>query len=62
MSESYDPNYRPMMPPPSIRGSDYPYHPPYGGYTNSQSSIALFNLGQDATNSLYVDGVPNDTH
>lgn len=63
MSEQYDPNYRPMMPPPPMmRGSEYAHHPSFGGYNNSQQSMALFSLGQDATNSLYVDGVPNDTN
>lgn len=28
----------------------------------SGQSIALFHLPSDATNSLYVDGVPNDTN
>lgn len=32
-------------------------------YSNQGSSnIALFHIPNDATNSLYVDGVPNDTH
>ena len=30
-------------------------------YGNSQTSIALFHIPTDATNSLYVDGIPNDT-
>ena len=32
-----------------------------GLYPQSQTSIALFHIPSDATNSLYVDGVPNDT-
>lgn len=49
-------SYEPMggsYPPPS-------YQPP-SMYPPSQStSIALFHIPQDATNSLYVDGIPND--
>ena len=30
-------------------------------YPQQTSSIALFHVPNDATNSLYVDGVPNDT-
>ena len=36
-------------------------YPPFGSNV-STSSIALFHLPNDATNSLYVDGVPNDTN
>jgi hypothetical protein len=43
-----------------------PYFPPQTStiYSNNfnSSSIALFNIPNDATNSLYVDGVPNDTN
>jgi hypothetical protein len=43
-----------------------PYFPPQSSniYSNNfnSSSIALFNIPNDATNSLYVDGVPNDTN
>ena len=31
-------------------------------YPQQNSSIALFHVPNDATNSLYVDGVPNDTN
>lgn len=39
--------------------------PPFGShgiYPNQQpnTSIALFHIPNDATNSLYVDGIPND--
>jgi hypothetical protein len=51
-----------------VRGpSDYPppqyqyQQPPQPQPQPQQSTIALFNVGSDATNSLYVDGVPNDT-
>ena len=30
-------------------------------YPQQNSSLALFHVPSDATNSLYVDGVPNDT-
>ena len=62
-AESYDPSYRPMMMP--MRGSEFGSHPPsFSGFNSgSQSqSIALFTYSSDATNSLYVDGVPNDTN
>ena len=43
---------------------DTPYSPQFGShgmYPPSQSqSIALFHIPNDATNSLYVDGIPND--
>lgn len=58
-SEPYDQNYRGMMMP--VRAPEYPPHSGFPSYAQ-QSSIALFNIGNDATNSLYVDGVPNDTH
>lgn len=48
---SYDP-LPPSYPPP-FPHSLYP--PP-----SQNTSIALFHIPQDATNSLYVDGVPND--
>ncbi len=34
-------------------------HPVYP--SQQTTSIALFHIPNDATNSLYVDGVPNDT-
>jgi hypothetical protein len=35
----------------------------FSNYPNmSSNSIALFQLNSDSTNSLYVDGVPNDTN
>jgi hypothetical protein len=35
----------------------------FSNYPNmSSSSIALFQLNSESTNSLYVDGVPNDTN
>ena len=59
-----------MMGPPS---SYYPpSHSTYPGYPPSvnvnvpmapiSGSLALFNIPSDASNSLYVDGIPNDTH
>ena len=36
-------------------------YPPFNSNV-STSSIALFHLPHDATNSLYVDGVPNDSN
>ena len=29
-------------------------------YQSNQTSIALFHIPSDATNSLYIDGIPND--
>ena len=37
------------------------FTPTYTAYSASQSSLTLFNVPSDAANSLYVDGVPNDT-
>ena len=37
------------------------FPPSYGAYSASQSSLTLFHVPSDAANSLYVDGVPNDT-
>ena len=50
-----------MMP---MRGSEFGSHSGFSGFNSgSQSqSIALFSISSDATNSLYVDGVPNDTN
>jgi hypothetical protein len=42
-----------------------PYPPPTTQPIYSQSnsnSIALFHIPSDGTNSLYVDGIPNDTN
>jgi hypothetical protein len=44
-------NYNPYQIP------NQPYYPP-----SNSSSIALFNISADGTNSLYIDGVPNDTN
>ncbi len=59
--EQYDNNYQKIMIP-----NNNPYFPPQSSniYSNNfnSSSIALFNIPNDATNSLYVDGVPNDTN
>ncbi len=44
-----------------MTGTYPPSYPPHSMYQPSQStSIALFHIPQDATNSLYVDGIPND--
>lgn len=52
-------NYK--MPPPPQNYSQYqPPPPPQQMYQNN-SSVALFHIPSDSTNSLYVDGVPNDT-
>lgn len=64
-AEPYDMGYRPMSM--SMRGNEFGSHAPNSfsgfGSSNSQSqSIALFSYGSDSTNSLYVDGVPNDTN
>ena len=48
---SYDPMAS-SYPPPS--------YPPQPMYQPQSTSIALFHIPNDATNSLYVDGVPND--
>ena len=47
MPTGYPPNYPPPTPP--------PVYPP-----QQSTSIALFHIPSDATNSLYVDGIPND--
>jgi hypothetical protein len=50
-------SYDPVGPtyPPTQFGSHGLYPPP-----TQNASIALFHIPNDATNSLYVDGVPND--
>ena len=48
------PSYESM--PPSF-SSSYPHQPVY---PPASTSIALFHIPNDATNSLYVDGIPND--
>ena len=45
--ESMPPSYPPNYP-------NQPMYPP------TNNSIALFNIPSDSTNSLYVDGIPND--
>lgn len=55
MGGSSRPSYDPMgsyPPPPNFQASMYP--------PSQSTSIALFHIPQDATNSLYVDGIPND--
>jgi hypothetical protein len=58
MSGGQRPHYDQQMP-------TYPPHqpqfqpPPFPPAT-SPTSIALFHIPKDATNSLYVDGVPNN--
>jgi hypothetical protein len=47
--EAMPPNYPPPSYPPT------PMYPP-----QQSTSIALFHIPNDATNSLYVDGIPND--
>lgn len=49
---SYD-NMPPSYPPPSN-------YPPPPMYQPQSTSIALFHIPNDATNSLYIDGIPND--
>jgi hypothetical protein len=41
--------------------SPYAYQPKIQLPTQNQTSIALFHIPSDAKNSIYVDGVPNDT-
>ena len=50
-----------MLPPNSSFYSQTPGYTFGSNNTPSSSSISLFHLPSDATNSLYVDGVPNDT-
>jgi len=45
--ESMPPSYPPSYP-------NQPIYPP------NNTSVALFNIPADSTNSLYVDGIPND--
>ena len=48
------PSYENMPP-------NYPNnYPPQPVYPPTSTSIALFHIPNDATNSLYVDGIPND--
>ena len=48
------PSYESM--PPNFPNS----YPPQPVYPPASTSIALFHIPNDATNSLYVDGIPND--
>ena len=57
----YDSNNYKMPPPQGFNQFTSP--PPPQLYPPQQtSSIALFHVPSDATNSLYIDGVPNDTN
>jgi len=38
----------------------YSTHSVYPPNTTPSTSIALFHIPQDATNSIYIDGIPND--
>lgn len=44
--------------PNAFTGQQFPSHSLYPPQQNT--SIALFHIPNDATNSLYVDGIPND--
>ena len=46
---------------PNSSFSQYPPNQVYSGQSTSSSTVALFHVPTDATNSLYVDGVPTDT-
>ena len=50
----YNTNSYKMMP------TSYPSYTSNMYQQSNQTSIALFHIPTDATNSLYVDGVPND--
>ena len=56
------PSYETMAPmAPNYPPPNYPPAPMYQPQPQPQStSIALFHIPNDATNSLYVDGIPND--
>lgn len=56
---SYVPEYEGSFKMPNQQFSQFP---PSQLYPQQSSSIALFHIPSDATNSLYVDGVPNDTN
>ena len=56
----YDNSSYKMMNPTSTF-NQYPPNQVYSGQNLSSNSVALFHVPADATNSLYVDGVPNDT-
>lgn len=51
------PSYDPM--PTGYTPNQFPSHSIYPP-PQQNTSIALFHIPNDATNSLYVDGVPND--
>ena len=50
-------SYEPI--PSNYQPNNYSTHNIYPPPTQN-TSIALFHIPQDATNSLYVDGIPND--
>ena len=61
---SYVPEYESnayKIPPPPQNYGQYPVPAQHLYPQQNMGSIALFNVPSDGTNSLYVDGVPNDT-
>lgn len=51
-------SYEPL--PSTYPPNNYTPHSIYPPQPPQNTSIALFHIPQDATNSLYVDGIPND--
>ncbi len=39
-----------------------PMQPPQNSNTSANQQVAIFSIPSDGTNSLYIDGVPNDTN
>ncbi len=64
VSSEYDPNAYKIQPPQNYTQYQMPTQQPqpplYPAQTGS-TSVALFTIPSDGTNSLYVDGIPNDT-
>lgn len=56
----YDTSAYKIVNPPNSFSQYHPSHV-YSGQNTSSTSVALFHIPSDSTNSLYVDGVPNDT-
>lgn len=57
----YEGNAYKIPPPPPQNYPQYQIPSQHLYPQQNMSSIALFNVPSDGTNSLYVDGVPNDT-
>lgn len=64
VSSEYDPNAYKIQAPQNYPQYQIPTQqpqPPLYPTQTGSTSVALFTIPSDGTNSLYVDGIPNDT-